>query len=100
MKHPGMKPREFLRIQAERNGHVFTCSLGTAKCGLCAYHEVCAKVARNLLRLKRLPPRTVKVWASKTDKAWKKTKFCKLWVSEERAGRKPEKAFTQKGWRP
>ena len=69
-------------------------------CGHCKTSDIWARVARRLLKLKKLPPHAIRVWSKVSRKTWEHSKFYRLWQQEKEAGRDPQKAFEERGWEP
>src|SRR5450759_2747921 len=66
-------------------------------CGQCHYAILGARVAREMIEGGEYDE-VVQKWAAETKRRWEKSKFCKLWVKEQKAGRDPRAAFRERGW--
>jgi hypothetical protein len=66
-------------------------------CGLCYYGILQAQVAREMIEAGEFEDVVIK-WTAETKRRWQKSKFFKLWVKEQKAGRDPRKAFKDRGW--
>jgi hypothetical protein len=68
-------------------------------CGHCYHALLGAQVAREMIEAGEYED-VVQKWAAETKRRWEKSKFFKLWVQEQKAGRDPRKTFKEKGWEP
>jgi hypothetical protein len=96
-----MTARQFLVLQANLKGeHEIACRKAKeGKCGQCELRRIYGRVARRLLRLRRLPRHTIRVWADQSDELWRRTKFWKLWTRYSYT-QDAMRAFKRKGWLP
>jgi hypothetical protein len=66
-------------------------------CGQCYYAMLGAQVAREMIEAEEYED-VVKKWAAEHKRRWQESKFVKLWVKEQKAGRDPRRAFKDRGW--
>jgi hypothetical protein len=66
-------------------------------CGLCHNIMLGAQVAREMIEAGEYED-VVGKWATELRRHWEQSKFFKLWQEEQRAGRDPHQAFTERGW--
>ena len=68
-------------------------------CGLCYNIILGAEIAREMIEAGEYED-VVPKWTAESKRRWDKSKFFKLWVKEQKAGRDPRKAFKDRGWEP
>ena len=68
-------------------------------CGQCYHAILGAQVAREMIEAGEYEE-VVEKWTVETKRRWENSKFFKLWVEEQKAGRNPRKAFMDRGWEP
>lgn len=68
-------------------------------CGQCCHLIVGAEVAREMIEAGEYEDVVIK-WAAETKQRWENSKFFKHWQEEKNAGRDPNQAFQDRGWKP
>jgi hypothetical protein len=66
-------------------------------CGLCHNMMLGAQVAREMIEVGEYEDVVAK-WATESRRRWEQSKYFTLWQEEQRAGRDPHQAFTERGW--
>jgi hypothetical protein len=93
-----MTNKEFLESQASYLTDKVSI-LCKKNCGGCHKIKLGAIIARNLLN----GPEWVgeglpRYWSELLDRAWKRSKYYRFYVSEQEAGRDAEESFKARGW--
>ena len=68
-------------------------------CGMCFHRFLMGEVAKDMLASGDTT-NAISRWDKEVLRRWQAGKFYQLWQAERAAGRKPNVAFTERGWEP